>query len=162
MDTAGVGVWGGVVKMEMERLSICEGNQEAAEYVQQRLIAYNMGQIPLEGTLLAEPLSVIIKEADGQIVGGITAGIVRYWKRCNVDTFWLAESYRQKGYGRTLLRRIEEIAFEKGCRLIQLNTYSFQAPEFYQKNGYTVFGVIENHPVQGQTQYFLKKELAEF
>ena len=145
--------------METDHLTICEGDQDSAAYLQQRLIAYNMGQIPLEEALLAEPVSIIIKEPDGRIVGGISASIIRYWKRCHVDTFWLAEAYRQKGYGRELLRRIEEISFEKGCRLIQLNTYSFQAPEFYQKNGYTVFGVIEDHPVQGQTQYFLKKEL---
>lgn len=63
---------GGVVKMETDHLTICEGDQDSAAYLQQRLIAYNMEQIPLEG----KPVSVIIKEPDRRIVGGISVSMM--------------------------------------------------------------------------------------
>jgi hypothetical protein len=53
---------------------------------------------------------------------------------------------------------MEAAALEKGCRLIFLDSFSFQAPEFYKKNGFEVFGKIEDHP-KGYDQYFLIKRL---
>jgi GNAT superfamily N-acetyltransferase len=60
--------------------------------------------------------------------------------------------------GSQLLNEIEQLAKEKGCRLICLDTFSFQAPGFYKKHGYKVFGVLEDHP-KGFNQYFLEKRL---
>ncbi|PYR81925.1 MAG: hypothetical protein DMF87_03620 [Acidobacteria bacterium] len=31
------------------------------------------------------------------------------------------------------MQRAEQIALERGCELVYLATYSFQAPEFYSK-----------------------------
>ena len=45
--------------------------------------------------------------------------------------------------GKELVHSLEVAAAERGCRQITLDTYSFQAPEFYHKLGYEVFGVIE-------------------
>jgi ribosomal protein S18 acetylase RimI-like enzyme len=61
-----------------------------------------------------------------------------------------------KGYGSQLLNKIENFAIERERRFIYLDTLSFQAPEFYKKNGYQVFGTLENHP-KGFNQYFLQK-----
>lgn len=47
---------------------------------------------------------------------------------------------------------------EKGCRLILLDSFSFQAPDFYKKHGYREYGVVEDHP-KGHSQHFLEKRL---
>lgn len=56
----------------------------------------------------------------------------------------------------------ENISFivknEKECRLINLDTFSFQAPDFYKKHGYKVIGVSEDHP-KGHNHYYLEKRL---
>ncbi|GAQ00024.1 hypothetical protein NIES2104_65890 [Leptolyngbya sp. NIES-2104] len=39
-----------------------------------------------------------------------------------------------------------------------MDTFSFQAPEFYQKLGYTVFGELPDFPI-GHRRLFLKKVL---
>ncbi len=54
--------------------------------------------------------------------------------------------------------KLEDIAKEKGCRLILLDSFSFQAPEFYKKHGYREYGVVEDHP-KGHSQHFLEKRL---
>jgi ribosomal protein S18 acetylase RimI-like enzyme len=53
---------------------------------------------------------------------------------------------RGKGYGKELLNQIENTAKENNCRLILLDSFSFQAPDFYQKYGYKVVGIVEDHP----------------
>ena len=136
--------------------TVFNGNQQSAEYIQKRLIEFNMKQVPLEGTIVQEPINIVVKDSDDQIIGGINATIIQYWNRCHIDNFWVEERYRGTGYGRRLLKAIEKIAFNKGCRLIELETYSFQAPNFYIDNGYEIIGIVENHP-QGHSQYFFKK-----
>ena len=139
-------------------ITISEGNPSSAEYLKQRLVAYNMQQVPQNGTLLLKPATIVITENDGQIIGGINATMIRYWQRCHIDIFWIEETYRGRGYGRKLLEQMEQIAISNGCKLIQLETYDFQAPDFYQQNGYELFGIIENDSPK-YTQYFLKKVL---
>jgi hypothetical protein len=53
---------------------------------------------------------------------------------------------------------IEEEAKKKGCKLVHLDTYSFQAPEFYKKQGYDIFGILDGYP-EGIKRYYLKKDL---
>src|ERR1043165_5571392 len=53
---------------------------------------------------------------------------------------WLHDGH---GYGRRLLQTLEQEARAQQCHAAILDTYSFQAPEFYQRLGYEVFGVID-------------------
>lgn len=141
-------------------LHICEGNQQTGEYVKQRLIEYNLQKaVSLEGPLV-EFVYLVLKDADGLIVGGINATVKNNWGLCHVDIFWIDEKYRNCGYGGRLLQQVEEIAKGKGCMTVQLETASFQAPEFYRKQGYELIGTMEILP-EGSSQYFFKKAISK-
>lgn len=71
----------------------------------------------------------------------------------HIDFLWIEDKLRHQGYGTKLLHKIEGIAKEKKCRLIMLDTFSFQAPEFYKE-----FGLLKDHP-KGFSQHFLEKRL---
>ena len=60
--------------------------------------------------------------------------------------------------GKRLLTEIEKIAVEEDCTLIHLNTFDFQAKDFYIKYGYEIFGVLEDCP-ENHCRYYLKKKL---
>ncbi|PYR99544.1 MAG: hypothetical protein DMG16_17510 [Acidobacteria bacterium] len=65
---------------------------------------------------------------------------------------------RRKGLGRHLLDATEGEAKKRGCKFAELETFSFQALEFYQKKGYTVFHELDQ--IAGEHRwYFLKKNL---
>ncbi|MCC5468009.1 GNAT family N-acetyltransferase [Pelosinus sp. Bkl1] len=100
-----------------------------------------------------------MKDADNQILGGIIAFISNYWGRCSIDILWIEEKYRNLGYGSQLLRTIEEIAIKKNCNIITLNTASFQAPKFYIKQGYELYGILRNFPTEEHSEYSFKKTL---
>ncbi|MMZ59580.1 Acetyltransferase (GNAT) family protein [compost metagenome] len=71
---------------------------------------------------------------------------------------WISETLRGQGYGSRLLEDIESIVRAKGCKLIHLDTWNFQAPEFYKKHGFEIFGELEGFP-EGFKRYFLRKQI---
>ena len=56
-----------------------------------------------------------------------------------------------------ILREIERIAKEKGCRVVTLGTASYMARPFYEKHGYTVFTTLQME--NGYLSYSLVKYL---
>lgn len=149
--------------MEDKRLSpggllVDEGNEDTAKYILQRLREHNIEKAPGDGSVVPETIYLVLRDDQGQIVGGINATLNLFWGRCHVDLFWIDERFRHGGHGTRLLQEVEKRAKDKGCKLVQLDTFSFQAPGFYRKNGYELFGTLEGFP-PGHSQYFFKKWL---
>ena len=132
-------------------------NQEDSDYIRKKVIEHNLAKLPDEVKHPVKNISFILRDEREKILGGITGTI--FWYHLHIDFLWVDESLRGKGYGRQLLHNIEEIARENKCNLIQLDTFSFQAPNFYQRYGYEVVGVIEEHPNKVNQQYYLSKRL---
>lgn len=101
------------------------------------------------------PVDILIRDDAGEIVGGLIAST--YWGWLEVDTLWVGERLRRLGYGRTLLRMAEAEARARGCVHVMLTTYSFQAREFYEKEGYRVVGEMTDYP-PGESYYWMRKD----
>lgn len=115
------------------------------------LSGYNTAQA---GTHLRERIASFIKDEQGKVLGGIVADIKWVW--LHVDWLWIDEGIRKDGWGARLLATMEQYASDKGITNVHLETTSFQALPFYQKQGYTVFGELPDMP-PGHITYFLKK-----
>ncbi|TWT00130.1 GNAT family N-acetyltransferase [Planomicrobium sp. CPCC 101079] len=131
--------------------------QEDSDYIRKKVIEHNLKNLPDKVKHPVKNVSFILRDEDGNILGGITGTI--FWYHLHIDFLWVDEDLRGEGYGEKLLQSIEKFAVENKCKLIQLDTFSFQAPKFYQKNGYEVVGIIEDHPIQEHQQYYLMKRL---
>ena len=57
------------------------------------------------------------------------------------------------------MEQAEAVAREQGCVGIWLDTFTFQAPGFYRKLGYALFGEIPDYP-PGSSRFFLSKRLS--
>lgn len=79
-------------------------------------------------------LACFARAPDGSVFGG---AVGRTWGECcHLQQLWVDASRRQGGVGTQLVRRFEERAAARGCRTFYLDTFSFQAPEFYRRLGY--------------------------
>nr|WP_282572279.1 GNAT family N-acetyltransferase [Roseomonas acroporae] len=102
------------------------------------------------------PLGVFVRDAAGKILGGLAGGTYGGW--LYVRHFWVSEPLRGRGLGREMLARAERRALARGSHSVWLDTFSFQAPEFYRRQGYEVFGELDVPP--GYKRIFLRKALA--
>ena len=71
--------------------------------------------------------------------------------------FGLIQNYRSEKLGTLLLKSVEQQAVSNNVYLIHLDTFDFQAKEFYEKQGYEVFGQLDNCP-RNHTRYYMKKD----
>ena len=114
---------------------------------------YNQEQA---GDDASKSLCFVIQGPDENILGGVIGATHYDW--LYVDLMWIKEELRGQGYGDKLLELTEEEARKRGAKNAYLDTFSFQAPGFYKKYGYQVFGELSGFP-EGHTRYYLKKEL---
>ncbi len=117
------------------------------------LRAYNIAQA---GDPHIRPVAILLVNETGDSVGGL-------WGKCAYDWLFIEllavpSEYRGAGYGRALMQQAETIARADNLIGIWLDTYAFQARRFYEKQGFEVFGTLEDHPA-GQQRFFLQKRL---
>lgn len=125
------------------------------DYVRNRMIEYNLKHFPDELKGRYQDLRLHLVKEGGEIIGGIVGEFC--WNWLEIHYLFVEEEHRKAGYGRTLLREAEKMAIERKCDFIKLDTLSFQALDFYLKEGYQIYGTIEN--AGRYTHYYLKKEL---
>lgn len=75
-----------------------------------------------------------------------------------IDRFFLPERLRKSGIGTRVIRAAENEGKRRGCSRAVLFTVTFQAPGFYERQGYQVLGRIECDP-PGATRVCMTKKL---
>lgn len=130
-----------------------EKNPDAAtvKTIEDGLVAYNTS---MAGYHNPQPLWLVGRDDAGNIKAGLKGR--SSFNHLFVDWLWVAEEFRKQDYGSSLLSQAEQVAKERGCIGVFLDTYSFQAPKFYAKHGYKEFGRINNFPA-GHDRIFLCK-----
>ncbi|MBV7699659.1 N-acetyltransferase [Streptomyces sp. TRM70350] len=104
------------------------------------------------------PLHVWALDATGDLAGGLVGHTWTTW--LHVTYLWVDQRHRGTGLGSFLLAEAERIArVERGCAAARLETWDFQAPGFYRKQGYEVVCAIPDYP-PGITEFTLTKRLA--
>ncbi len=94
---------------------------------------------------------------DDQVLAG--GALARWWgTACELQQIWVDETLRRRGIGASLMQQVEATAIDHGCRLIYLDTFSFQAPEFYYQLGYQTACRFDGFP-GGGSKFILQKSL---
>jgi GNAT superfamily N-acetyltransferase len=101
-------------------------------------------------------LAILLRDEMDRIVAGLYGWTWGGWLK--IEYLWVSLEERRQGRGRQLLLAAEAEARKRGCSHVALNTFSFQAPDFYPKFGYRIVSTIEGFP-EGHRQYSMVKDL---
>lgn len=142
----------------MELYEIKESTKDEEDLVWKGIIQYNSAVIHLKQIASEIPVNRVLKDKEGNVIGGINCILFYCWNTLYIDMLWISENHRKSGHGSKLLNEVERIAREEKCTLIHLETMDFQAKDFYIKNGYEIFGELENVP-NGHKRYYMRKIL---
>ena len=112
--------------------------------------------VEMAGEIPYESVGVVGRSEDGKTVGGLTGTIGGGWMY--VHMMWVSPECRGRGLGSALLAAAEQETVRRGCPRVFLNTLSFQAPGFYERNGYTQFAALEESPAP-HSRIFFRKDL---
>ena len=121
--------------------------------------------VPREVDADEEEFVLKVENENGETIGGCIAEAYEYhWSRMFLDTLWVDEHYRHHGIGSMIIREVESIAREKGCRVVTLGTASYMARPFYEKHGFTVFTTLKkpNGYISYSLVKYLDKETPEY
>lgn len=131
-------------------------SQEDVGFIWNKIREFNKYTGPMLNYPPYEPYNVLLRNQNNEIIAGIITRI--YLQAMFVEVFWIDEQYRKKGIGTELLNKVESYAKDIGCRFVHLDTFSFQAIDFYKKCSYSVFATLEDYP-DNIKRYYLKKYL---
>jgi GNAT superfamily N-acetyltransferase len=150
--------WGGHVVANKAETTITltdAPDDDEGAVITNGLRAYNQARA---GTWDGRPLAIFARDPETQkVVGGLlgrtSLGLL------TVERFFLPEDLRRARLGSRILAMAEEEGRRRGCTRAVLSTLHFQAPGFYQKQGWEVAARIECEP-PGHTRFYMTKKLS--
>lgn len=135
---------------------ITPATREETQILDDKIFTFNQQQVPFTQNPTPILLNYVIKDQN-TIIAGIDA-FLYHWNILFIDVLFVEEAYRGQDLGSALLAHTENIALQLGSTLAHVDTFDFQAKDFYLKQGYTVFGTLQDCP-PGHERYYLKKVL---
>lgn len=136
------------------RLVLGDGDSELDSRLSKELDTYNFAAVS-ESNL--KEFTVKVEESSGELVAGLSGWT---WGTCaGIGMVWVREDSRKEGWGGRMLEAAEQLARERGCRQLLVSSLTFQAPDFYRRNGYTEFARSEGLPVEGAADVHFVKAL---
>lgn len=141
----------------MEKLRLKRSARKDSQRIEELVYDYYYKLVPVVDGFSREEDLVCKKIVDkeGNIIAGC-GGYIYAWGGCYVDDMWVDEKHRRQGLGSHALQAVERVAEERGCHIIFLGTWDFQARPYYEKHGFRVFASIKDSP-KGHMDYNLFK-----
>lgn len=103
----------------------------------------------------SEPLNIYVEDSQGNLIAGMVAETFGNW--LEIEYLYVQEDFRGQGIGSNILNRAEKEARERKCKYSFVNTYQFQAPNFYKKHGYEEVFALKEYPYTGERYYYTKE-----
>lgn len=128
-----------------------DGAEKDIQEIHAMLKAYNLRHREPSDDV---PIGVFYEDGSGKKLAGLTGETFGNWL-C-IKYLFVSETLRGQGIGRQLLQAAEAEAATRGCKYAFVDTFSFQAPEFYKKMGFQEVFALHEYPYTGARYYYIK------
>lgn len=125
---------------------------EDMDFLEERLYDYNVEQTELDD---GKTYAFFVRDDHEEIRAGVAGWM--WGSSCYIRSLWVHKELRGQRVGTQLLQSVEREARARGCQQIVLESFSFQAPDFYQKLGFETFAILDDHPRGHQHHYLCKR-----
>jgi len=126
---------------------------DAIDAVEDRIYGHNARATARDD---AKGLCFVIRDGAGRVTG-IAAGY-SWADTSELKQMWIDADHRGQGHGRALLEAFLTEAARRGVRQVWVASFDFQAPEFYEKAGFTRMAEFAGWP-EGHANIILRKSL---
>jgi len=137
------------------RLVLGEGDADLDQRLSDELDKVNAAATP--GVDPARELTVRVADADGELAAGISGWT--WGVAAGIGMTWVREDARGTGLGAELLAAFEGEARARGCTHVFTTSFTFQAPGFYERQGYCELFRWEGLPTPDAADVHLRKDL---
>lgn len=137
-----------------EQILVGDGDPDLDQRLSDELDAVNAAATT--DTPVARELTVQLHDEEG-LVGGLSGWT--WGVAAGIGMTWVRADRRGDGTGSRLLAAFEDEARTRGCTHVFTTSFTFQAPEFYERHGYVELFRWQDLPVVGQADVHLRKEL---
>ena len=137
---------------EMEYTITDTPTEHEKQEIFEHLLAFNLSRIEDRNP---KEIAIFLENENGKKTAGLIGDTHGNW--FEVNYFWVSEELRGRGVGKEMLAIAEKTGKDRGCKYAFLNTFGFQAPGFYEKQGYRQKFVLEEYPLTGRRYYYFKE-----
>jgi GNAT superfamily N-acetyltransferase len=144
------------IEGDADLTSVGGEDRELIERLDKELLDFNTRATGIGNQRL---LSVRVSDTEGGLVAGLTGWT---WGTCaRIELVWVRGDRRGRGFGGRLLAAAETEARTRGCTQVLVSSMTFQAPDFYKRNGYVERGRTEGIPTSGNAEVHMVKALRD-
>lgn len=122
--------------------------------LRQAVYEFNVG---VTGYSDGASLGCLLRDERGQLMAGLDG--FTWGGYGMIEWLWVRDDHRHAGLGARLVRAAEEESVARGCAVMRVNSHTFQAPDFYERLGYSRIAAVEDTPI-GHGEVFFAKRLA--
>ncbi|MCX8996603.1 GNAT family N-acetyltransferase [Rhizobiaceae bacterium BDR2-2] len=116
---------------------LADADEAAEDAVYSALRAYNIDRF---GPSDQKPLQIVLRDGEGNVIGGLTGETARGW--LFVKLLYVPEACRGRGLATRLLALAEEEARKRGCTGMQIDTMNPDALRLYRRYGFEIAGTL--------------------
>lgn len=134
-----------------------EPSKADTDLLSRGIMAFNQSAVPdLEPIEAEQRFFIFARNENNEVAGGLRATC--YWNTLHIELLWLSDECRGQGAGQKLMSAAESFAKQHGCEKAFVETTSWQAKPFYEKNGYDHIATLNDRP-KGHASHYLTKTL---
>lgn len=130
----------------------CDGAELDINEIHELLKQFNLSRREASENV---PIGIYLEDDEGRKLAGLTGETFGNWL-C-IKYLYVSEGLRGQGIGSKILTEAENEARKRGCKYAFVDTFSFQAPGFYQIMGYKEVFALKDYPYTGARYYYTKE-----